>query len=635
MKFLVCISSSIRAACQSTPACPSLLNRPLFHGKSTHVGAVIAHQPCVSVCPFHSTPEKESAVQLLNNLPIPEPVLLPEQREEESRSYPPGRRLSRKTARIRDWRPLLDVSPCAKPRTTADSVVEVRSVLEGDVVSELCCRLAETTVSDRSECMAALLAMCVEFGVDVQSPVVSRLKEECLAHLQKTHTGVAQLCRLGEVAFALEGRQSAIVSSVIGSLSVSLEDGLSPGEAVGVYSLLALCYEAGSQQQAVLLRALHGHTERLVHRLTARHLSDILQALVTLKQRQAVSLLLGLSRRASRVFKAFTDQQVVKLLSSLMTLGHHDEELLAAMEKHLPGRLEACDLELASTVMEYCLQMRCRSEPIFEAVAEGFVLNAEKHTTPQITKQMVAMGRLNYLPQCSTQMFKKLESVLSSRFSQFQPRSLIEVLHACIHLERFPLNYMSKVFSPYFLQKLQVQGEPLDKNVLGQLTQLSLSTSLECTYYRGCRLPNNLQLKKFSSIGQAFETPMDRFFYNQVKRPLIKLLGERYYNTRVSTSSGYTVDVELCLDEEGFVLPPFQWENTHRRLALCLDGHNRFCSNTKHLLGKEATKRRHLHRMGYEVIQIPYFEFEKLKTKEEQVQYLHNKIFPTIFIFSH
>lgn len=33
--------------------------------------------------------------------------------------------------------------------------------------------------------------------------------------------------------------------------------------------------------------------------------------------------------------------------------------------------------------------------------------------------------------------------------------------------------------------------------------------------------------------------------------------------------------------------------------------------------------------------QIPYFEFEELRTQEEEVQYLHNKIFPTIFKFSH
>lgn len=67
----------------------------------------------------------------------------------------------------------------------------------------------------------------------------------------------------------------------------------------------------------------------------------------------------------------------------------------------MSGRLGECDPELISTVMEYCLQTRCRSEPIFEAVAENFVCHAERHTTLQIAKQIVAMGRLNYLPQVS------------------------------------------------------------------------------------------------------------------------------------------------------------------------------------------------------------------------------------------
>jgi len=46
---------------------------------------------------------------------------------------------------------------------------------------------------------------------------------------------------------------------------------------------------------------------------------------------------LRLSNRASRVFKAFSDDDITKVLSALMILGQHDEELLAAMEKHLPG----------------------------------------------------------------------------------------------------------------------------------------------------------------------------------------------------------------------------------------------------------------------------------------------------------
>lgn len=52
---------------------------------------------------------------------------------------------------------------------------------------------------------------------------------------------------------------------------------------------------------------------------------------------QAVSLVLRLSHRASRVFKAFRDDEIMKVLTALMTLKQHDGELVAAMEKHLPG----------------------------------------------------------------------------------------------------------------------------------------------------------------------------------------------------------------------------------------------------------------------------------------------------------
>lgn len=510
----------------------------------------------------------------------------------------------------------------------------VKSLFEAEILPELCARLADAPSNERIEHLATSLGVCVELSVDPNSPLVSKLKEGCMALLSRTDIEVPHLCHLGEVAYKLEGSSSEVVAQVLNSVSTSISKALNPNNAAQVYSLLALCQD--SHQCQALMPSLHRQTERLVHRLKAGNISDILHSLGVLQQNQAISLILKLSRRSSRLFKDFTDQELLRVLASLIHIGHRDQEFLAAMEKHLPGRLASCDAELISTVMEYCLQMRCRSEPMFEAVAEGFVNNAEKYSTHQIGRQIVAMGRLNYLPKCSSQMFKKLESVLQSRFSQFQPRSVIEMLHSCIHLERFPLNFVSRVFSPYFLQRLQAQGEPLDKSSLGQLTQLNLATALECTYYKGPRLPYFYHVKKFSSLDQYFETPMDRFLYSQVKSPLRTILGGKsYYSTRVFTQTGYTIDVEINLDEDGFVLPLTQWDHTHRRIALCLDGQDRFCSNTQHLLGKEATKRRHLRRLGYDVVQIPYYEFESLRRQEDQLHYLHKKIFPTIFKFSH
>ena len=49
------------------------------------------------------------------------------------------------------------------------------------------------------------------------------------------------------------------------------------------------------------------------------------------------------------------------------------------------------------------------------------------------------------------------------------------------------------------------------------------------------------------------------------------------------------------------------------RVALCIDGPKRFCLNSNHLLGKEATKQRHLRLLGYQVVQVRFclFRFPK------------------------
>ncbi|XP_055734501.1 FAST kinase domain-containing protein 3, mitochondrial-like isoform X1 [Salvelinus fontinalis] len=637
MKSVVSISSSVRAVCQYSPNYFMTSSRGLIR-HSDSLGRILKSdvsfkarlaQLCVksSLGCFHNTREMGAVAQQLSNLPFAE------EKDYELRVHL-EKDLLPKTA----GQPSIDtqLGTSASPTQLGHLKVEplsVKSLFEVEVLPELLTRLKEASSNEKTEGLATLLGVCVEFGVDYQSSIVSRLKEEWRTHLSKTDIGVIHLCHLGEVAYNLEGKRSEIVEQVLDSVSISIDEGeaLTQNETARVYSFLALLEDPHRCQD--LMSRLHRHTEKLTHRLQAINISDIFHSLVALQQRQAIALIVKLSRRASRVFRSFQDEELIKVLAALMHFGQHDEDFITAMEKHLPGKIVDADPELTSVVMEFCLQMRCRSEPIFEAVAESFICNSEKYTTSQIARQIIAMGRLSYLPQCSSQMFKKLESILSSRFSQFQPRALIEVLHSCIHLERFPLNFVSKVFSPYFLQRLQAQGEPLDKHALGQLTQLNLSISLECTY-RGPRLPYHLHVKKFSSMDHSFESPVESYLYNQVKGPLNKLLeGKTYYSTRVFTQPGYTIDVEICLDEEGFVLPLSQWDHTHRRIALCLDAQDRFCSNTHHLLGKEATKRRHLCRMGYEVVQIPYFEFEKLRTQEERVQYLHKKIFPTIFRF--
>lgn len=145
----------------------------------------------------------------------------------------------------------------------------------------------------------------------------------------------------------------------------------------------------------------------------------------------------------------------------------------------------------------------------------------------------------------------------------------------------------------------------MDRFVLAQLTQLYMTVKLECHFYEGPRLLPQYRVKSFLSPGRSLETPVDTYLYNSVRNGLEDLLGARsYFGSKVLTPYCYTLDVELKLDEEGYVLPASHNEEVYKRIALCIDGQKRYSSNTRQLLGKEAIKQRHLRLLGYEVVQV-------------------------------
>lgn len=272
MNSVVCISSSVRAACQHTSSCFPL-NWGLTLCSLVGSRTVLAQQSCVTgVRTFHGTHVNTAVVQQVSAAPLPP---LP-----TSPHVPPE-------TPVRSAPHLSPYSPYTKPQSNAAALVNIQSLFEGGVIPELCSRLADLPSNDRAEGLATLLGACVEFGLGTHSPLVHRLINESLQLLCKGGIGVAQLCHLGEVAYALEGHPSAMLVEVLNSIGVAVEeDVLSPSKAVRVYSLLALCYDPASQQQALMLSTLHRHTQRLVHRLKAAQVSNILQLLLKFQQRQ-------------------------------------------------------------------------------------------------------------------------------------------------------------------------------------------------------------------------------------------------------------------------------------------------------------------------------------------------------------
>ncbi|XP_017262305.1 FAST kinase domain-containing protein 3, mitochondrial [Kryptolebias marmoratus] len=514
-----------------------------------------------------------------------------------------------------------------------DSALRDPSVLESDTIRALCFQLEQDSKRLTEAGLVSALLACTRLFLDPCSTLMVRLVTESRARLDGGQMTVGQLCTLGQAMLALEGPDSSTLEEVMKQIQKQEPAQWSLPDLVAVYSLLQGC--AGEDgKYSNLLNAMHSHAVTVTSRMDPSAVSGVLSALLTLNQLQAMPLLISLCKQAVRHVPYFSDEELSHVLGALMHFGHSDHYFVEEMEKHVPSIAFTAHPETVAKVVQFFGHRNILSPTVLDAVAESFVYRANDYSTRQVTRHVVAFGKLGYLPPNAGQLFGKVEAILSTRFSQFQPQALLNLLHACTLVERFPVNFVAKVFRSSFLQQMLGQDLVIDWSVLAKLTQLYLTVKLECPFYEGPKLFPKYRVKSFSSAGSTLETPVDPHLYNLVKVGLVDLLGDRsYFASKVLTPYCYMIDVEIKLDEDGFVLPASQTDDVYKRIALCIDGRKRYTTNVRRLLGKEAIKQRHLRLLGYEIVQIPYYEFEKLH-KASVEKYLHKKLFPHTYRLS-
>uniref|UniRef100_A0A3P9NKF5 FAST kinase domains 3 n=1 Tax=Poecilia reticulata TaxID=8081 RepID=A0A3P9NKF5_POERE len=507
------------------------------------------------------------------------------------------------------------------------------SVLEKDAIRALCFQLEQDSERLTEAGLVSALLACTRLFLDPWSTLMVRLVTESQNRLDGEQMAVGELCMLGQAMLAMEGPGSAMLEQVMRQIQKQEPDEWSLPDLVAVYRLLEVCVgEDGMHGD--LLNAMHTHAVTVTSRMDPAAVSGVLSSLVALNQKQAMPLVISLCKQAVRHVPHFSDEELSHVLAALIHFGHSDRYFVDAMQNHVPRMAFTSHPETVSKVTEFFSRRSILSPTVFNAVAESFVYRADSYSTSQVARQIMAFGRLGYLPPNVGQLFKKVETILHTRFSQFQPRMLLNLLHACTLVERFPVNFLSKVFSSYFLQ--QLQGETC--NARESLNEKRFKHFIQCelsVHYEGPQLLPKYRVKSFLTSSRSLETPVDQQLYNSVKSGLVDILGDRsFFGSQVLTPYCYTLDVEIKLDEEGYALPASQTDEVYKRIALCIDGQKRFTNNARQLLGKEVIKQRHLRLLGYEVVQIPFYEFEKYRNMSKVVEYLHQKIFPHTFRLS-
>lgn len=336
----------------------------------------------------------------------------------------------------------------------ARGLKEPEVLLSDPALNEMCLRLQQDARELEDEVVVRALLGCTRLYLDPQSHLMMRLMSESELRLNTGRLSVESLCELVQALFAVDGPHCHILVQAMRQIQNNDPADWNPSELTSAYKMLAAGLGKSGRYQE-LLNEMNTRALRLAARMDPVTVSETLGALVTLGQTQALPLVIALCKQAVRHVPNFADTELSIVLSALMHYGHSDHFLIEALERHVPKIAFTAHPEAVTRVMQYFGRRRIFSPLVFDTVAESFVYRADEYTTEQVSRQIVALGVVGYVPQEAGRLFRKVESVLNTRFTHFHPRTLLELLHACTLLQRFPLNFVSKVFSPFFLQQLQ------------------------------------------------------------------------------------------------------------------------------------------------------------------------------------
>ncbi|KAM6461494.1 FAST kinase domain-containing protein 1, mitochondrial isoform 1-T2 [Liasis olivaceus] len=266
---------------------------------------------------------------------------------------------------------------------------------------------------------------------------------------------------------------------------------------------------------------------------------------------------------------------------------------------------------------------------------------------------LVLFSSFNYEPPQAEKFFEACIRHISLHLEYLQPSLLVSFGFALASAGYFPENVIKAIFNIEFLTKLDAELQILPRKVARkstlQLMELNRAVCLECP---------ELQIpwfhKHFCEQLQDKKTDLSNLLQQQIYIILGEILGRSHFaRCSVLTSYYYRIDFEFIVDKNRKPIPYIDQRATVANLdnAGCVEaGHSygkkglppgfqriavefldsdAFCKNSNHVNGNTVIKKRHLEILGYQVVQIPHYEWNsmELSSTEAKIEYLEKKIF--------
>ena len=325
---------------------------------------------------------------------------------------------------------------------------ENQSFVRTAILNELC----ETVLKDISELSNDTvigLTLCCSRLNKISKIYVDKIIDEVEKRVGQSVFSISELCTLVEIISNDPHANQSVANNIWIHIGDRKNDIVAENIA-HVYSCVKYFSSDYKYMLNLLSRQLSLHWWKLTN-------SDVVTILSTLtKFSKDVSDLKHFGRWVFMNVHSVNDTEMKAIVAAFTHFNYNDEYLRSSLERYVSAKISRMDLTLISMIQQYFCSQRFLSIVVMNAVARHFTEKGNSYEPFQILYALKPFGELNYLPAAadSYKLFKTVEDVLYDKFSGFNVDQLLQLLCSFVYVERFPINFVKRIFTPHFISKI-------------------------------------------------------------------------------------------------------------------------------------------------------------------------------------
>ncbi|KAI5744254.1 hypothetical protein M8J76_000537 [Diaphorina citri] len=316
-----------------------------------------------------------------------------------------------------------------------------------------------------------------------------------------------------------------------------------------------------------------------------------------------------------------SEDQLGTIILQLNELDYKDNNIENALERYIKMKsVQIKDPAVMAAIMDYCSKFRIRSVHIMQGCAEYLIIKQKQLSPVHFKSLFLPFGHLVFKPLNGIQFWKTIEEFLEEKFVNFKPNDFLDVMLACVYLQKFPLNFVDKIFNPFFLDRLQVK-EDYNTNHIQRMKLKVLDTAMhiECSSYQGPMLPRDDLLGPNAMVDQRIKR-----ICHKIHPHLNTIIG---YADRISfnvlppflpMSDIYIIDIIIHPSFMGRTISKINLQQDNLYTAILIQLPEHFCSDGQ-LIGPQAMRLRHLKNKGFKVVTLEYKILNRLVTYPKEL----------------